>query len=192
MTIRRVLKALLLGIATIGLTSASHAQQKADVVLYFQQAQSARGAGMAHKIKTVDVRPAKPGEVIVTIIKGEGQETQSPPGKPGDMVVRNRCPETGNEEILVSATSFSRRYDGPIGAADANGWSPYRPRGVEMRFVVVDERDGEFAFIAPWGERMVARPGDAIVQDPSNPKDTYRIAKAAFACTYEVLRDPQR
>jgi hypothetical protein len=39
---------------------------------------------------------------------------------------------------------------------------------------------------------MVARPGDSIVQDPDNPKDTYRVAKAAFTCTYEVLRDPQR
>ncbi len=34
---------------------------------------------------------------------------------------------------------------------------------------------------------MVARPGDAIVQDPENPLDTNRIARAAFACTYEVI-----
>jgi hypothetical protein len=87
------------------------------------------------------------------------------------MVVRNRCPETGNERILVPAATFSRRYEGPIGAADADGWSPYRPRGVRMRFVMVAEQDGEFTFVAPWGERMVARPGDAIVQDPDNPKD---------------------
>jgi hypothetical protein len=38
---------------------------------------------------------------------------------------------------------------------------------------------------------MVARPGDAIVQDPANPSDTYRIAGAAFACTYEVTHSPQ-
>jgi hypothetical protein len=62
--------------------------------------------------------------------------------------------------------------------------------GAEMRFVVVTEHDGSFNFIAPWGERMVARPGDSIVQDLNNPKDTYRVAKAAFACTYEVLREP--
>ena len=61
-----------------------------------------------------------------------------------------------------------------------------------MRFVVVAEQDGEFAFIAPWGERMVARPGDAIVQDPNNTKDTYRVEKVAFACTYEVIRESQR
>ena len=45
-----------------------------------------------------------------------------------------------------------------------------------------------FTFTAPWGEAMVARPGDAIVRDPNNPSDTYRIAAAAFACTYEVLK----
>lgn len=138
------------------------------------------------------MRPAKRGEVIITLIKGEGKETQSPPAKPGDMVVRNRCPETGNEEILVSSTSFSRRYEGPTGVKGADGWSPYRPRGIPMRFVVVAERDGEFSFVAPWGEKMVARPGDVIVQDPSNPTDTYRVARAAFACTYEIVQAPQR
>jgi hypothetical protein len=54
--------------------------------------------------------------VIVTVIKGEGKETESPPAGPGDMVVRNRCPETGNEEILVSAAKFPQRYEGPVGA----------------------------------------------------------------------------
>lgn len=162
-----------------------------DVVAYFQRVESARGAGLARKANPVDARPATPGEVIVTTIKGEGKETESPPAKPGDMVVRNRCPETGNEQILVSAESFSRRYEGPIGAQAAGGWAPYRPRGIAMRFVIVPAEDSAFTFVAPWGENMVARPGDAIVQDLNNPKDTYRIAKAAFACTYEVLREPR-
>ena len=48
--------------------------------------------------------------------------------------------------------------------------------------------DGSFTFTAPWGEPMVARPGDAIVRSPQDPADTYRIAAAAFACTYEILR----
>jgi hypothetical protein len=170
--------------------NASHAQEAVDVVEYFVRSQDARGAGLARKSKPVDARPAKPGEVVVTIIKGEGKETQSPPAKSGDMVVRNRCRETGNEQFLVPAASFVQRYEGPIGSPDTDGWLPYRPRGAEMRFVVVTEHDGSFNFIAPWGERMVARPGDSIVQDVNNPKDTYRVAKAAFACTYEVLREP--
>lgn len=161
-----------------------------DIARYFERAEAKTGAGLARKTKPVDVRPAEPGEVVVTIIKGEGKETQSPPAKPGDMVVRNRCPETGNEEILVSSENFARRYDGPFGAGSADGWQTYRPRGVEMRFVLVAAEDGAFSFTAPWGEKMIARPGDVIVQDPSNPKDTYRVAKAAFACTYEILRHP--
>ena len=163
-----------------------------DVLAYFRQAEAAQGAGLAHKTKPVDVRAAEPGEVIVTVIKGEGVETESPPAKPGDMVVRNRCPETGNEEILVSAAKFPQRYEGPTGEAGGDGWLPYRPRGVEMRFVTVSDADGAFTFIAPWGESMVARPGDAIVQDVSNPSDTYRVAAAAFACTYEVISPPQK
>jgi hypothetical protein len=192
--LRHLASALALGVAMSCQAPASHAQSTQDtidVVAYFQRAHDARGSGLARKTKPVDARPAKPGEVVVTMIKGEGQETQSPQAEAGDMVVRNRCPETGNEEILVRAATFLRRYEGPIGAAATDGWSPYRPRGVEMRFVVVAEPDGAFAFVAPWGERMVARPGDAIVQDPANAKDTYRIAKAAFACTYEILRAPQ-
>lgn len=190
--LRRISQALVLSIAVTCPGRELRAQDAIDVVDYFQRAKNIKGSGLARKIKIVDVRPAKRGEVVITMIKGEGKETQSPPAKPGDMVVRNRCPETGNEEILVLSASFSRRYEGPVGAKAADGWLPYRPRGIAMRFVVVTEQDGEFSFVAPWGEKMVARPGDLIVQDPSNPKDTYRVAKAAFACTYEIVRAPQR
>ena len=92
------------------------------------------------------------------------------------MVVRNRCEATGNEEILVKAAKFAQRYEGPIGPAGADGWLPYRPTGVEMRYLTLGPNEGPFSFIAPWGEPMVAKPGDAIVQDPNNAKDTYRIA----------------
>jgi len=34
---------------------------------------------------------------------------------------------------------------------------------------------------------MVAQPGDAILRDPKEPADTYRIAAAAFDCTFEVV-----
>ncbi len=165
--------------------------QDVDAVAYFQKARQASGEGLAKKTKLVDVRPAKPGEVVVTIIKGEGKETQSAPASAGDKVVRNRCAATGNEEILVKAATLARRYEGPVAAADASGWRAYRPRGNPMKFVVVAESDGTFSFKAPWGEQMIARPGDMIVQDPSRPRDTYRIAKAAFDCTYEILRQPQ-
>ncbi len=168
----------------------SFAQQPIDIASFFQKARDLGREGLARKTKTVDAREAKPGEIVVTVIKGEGKETQSPPAKASDMVVRNRCPETGNEEILVSRAKFASRYEGPIGPASEGGWRPYRPRGLDMRFVVVTEKDGAFTFTAPWGETMVARPGDAIVQDVHDPKDTYRVQKAAFACTYAEIRRP--
>lgn len=158
-----------------------------DVQRLIADAQSNGRIGTARKTKTVDARPAKAGEIVVTIIAGEGEETRSPPATEGDWVVRNRCPETGNEEILVASRKFNERYDGPDGPAAAGGWQPFTPRGQPMRYLIVPPAAGTFSFMAPWGEQMVAKPGDAIVQDPSNPKDTYRIAAAAFACTYDII-----
>ena len=158
-----------------------------DIQALFSRAELDGRVGTARKTLPVDARPAEPGAIVVSIIKGEGKETQSPPARAGDMVVRNRCEPDGNEEILVEAAKFKERYEGPLGDADAQGWRRYRPRGVEMRYFTLGAGEGPFSFVAPWGEPMTAKPGDAIVQDPGNPSDTYRIAAGAFACTYEVL-----
>lgn len=158
-----------------------------DIQVMFAKAAADGRSGTARKTRPVDARSAKAGEVIVTIIKGEGKETESKPAQPGDMVVRNRCAATGNEEILVSAAKFAERYEAVTEGATDGGWRPYRPRGNEMRYIVVADSDGSFTFTAPWGEAMIAKPGDAIVQDPANAKDTYRIARAAFDCTYEIV-----
>ena len=74
LTVRRFSKALVLGVAISCPSHASHAQEAVDIVAYFQRVHDARGAGLARKTKPVDVRPAEAGEVIVTIIKGEGKE----------------------------------------------------------------------------------------------------------------------
>lgn len=160
----------------------------------FARAAKDSAVGIARKTKLVDARPAVPGEVIVTVIAGEGKETQSKPAEAGDMVVRNRCPETGNEEYLVAAAKFPARYGEPLGPADQAGWRPFRPAGNDMLYVIVRPEDGTFTFTAPWGEAMVARPGDAIVRDPNNPKDTYRVAASSFDCSYEIVTPatPQR
>ncbi|MCP5365352.1 MAG: hypothetical protein H6905_09020 [Hyphomicrobiales bacterium] len=168
-----------------------------DVIKLFEEARAQEKTGFARKSRLVDARPAVPGEVIETVIAGEGVETVSSPAKEGDMVVRNRCPATGNEEILVSAKKFEGRYEGPLDdAAQPMGsqsmdsepvWSTYRPLGVEMAYFIIPPSLGSFTFLAPWGEQMIAHPGDAIVQDPRDTIDTYRIAAAAFACTYEII-----
>jgi hypothetical protein len=156
----------------------------------FAAAEAAGRVGTARKTKAVDARPAHAGEVIVTHIADEGKETQSKPAETGDWVVRNRCPETGNETYLVKAETFAERYEGPLGAADPAGWSAYRPRGPEMRYLVVRPEDGAFTFIAPGAMKMVAKPGDVIARNPADAKDTYRVAAASFACTYEIVRAP--
>lgn len=158
-----------------------------DIQALFEAAEKEGRVGLARKTQQVDARRAAPGEVVVTSIAREGKETQSRPALEGDMVVRNRCEPTGNEEYLVSAGTFPERYEGPLGPEDEDGWRPYRPLGPDMRYLLVRPEDGAFSFKAPWGEEMVAKPGDAIVRSLSDPDDTYRVAAASFACTYEIL-----
>jgi hypothetical protein len=59
-----------------------------------------------------------------------------------------------------------------------------------MRYFIVTGADGAFSFTAPWGEAMVVKPGDAIVQTPGDENDTYRVAADSFACTYEIVQHP--
>jgi hypothetical protein len=95
---------------------------------------------------------------------------------------------SGNEQYLVSAAKVPRRDEGPLSAADSDGWRAFRPRGSEMRYFIVQPSQGIFTFTAPWGEEMVAKPGDAMVQNPEDESDIYRVAAASFACTYEVIK----
>lgn len=175
---------LMLGAAASGAAGES----MKDQIALFAAAKSEGRTGVARKTRPVDARPARPGETIVTVIRGEGVETTSKPAEAGDWVVRNRCPETGNEEILVKAAKFAERYGEPRSGPDAEGWREFAPKGVEMEYFIVPAELGAFTFKAPWGEEMVAKPGDAILQAPADPDDTYRVAAAAFACTYEIVK----
>jgi hypothetical protein len=163
-----------------------------DIHALFTKAEREGRVGRARKSKLVDARPAVAGEVVVTIIAGEGKETQSAAAQAGDMVVRNRSESTGWESYLVTAAHFPELYEGPLGPADGEGWRPYRPRGIELRYFIVADAEGSFSFKAPWGEDMVARPGDAIVRNPKDPADTYRVQADAFAATYEIIEAPAK
>jgi hypothetical protein len=185
---RAVAGALLAALlATRAMTETIEDWQIDDVIALMSRAQSEGRTGTARKTKLVDARPAKVGEIVVTAIKGEGKETQSPPAKKGDWVVRNRCPETGNEQYLVAADRFTDRYRMTGSPVSAHGWREHRPIGRGMRFLILPPGTAPFTFVAPWGEPMVARAGDAIVQDPQTEGDVYRVAAASFACTYEVV-----
>jgi len=181
---------LLGGFLLSAFASAANASDGTDPNALFARATNEGSVGIAKKTRVVDVRPAVAGEVIVTVISGEGEETRSKPAEAGDMVVRNRCPATGNEQYLVKASKFAKRYGQPIGPENEDGWRPFRPQGTEVLFIVVGADDGSFTFTAPWGESMVARPGDALVRNPNDPQDTYRVAAASFTCTYEILKPP--
>lgn len=148
-------------------------------------------AGVARKTRDVDARPASPGEIVITYIKGQGVENRSRPAEKGDWVVRNRCEETGNEEVLVKARNFSDRYGEPLSAADAAGYRAFRPKGENMSYFIVTDDIGPFNFRAPWNEVVVALPGDAIVQVETDESDTYRVAAEAFRCTYEIINPPK-
>ncbi|MES5097987.1 hypothetical protein ABUK73_07135 [Agrobacterium sp. BA1120] len=162
-----------------------------DQVALMAEAKKAEMVGVARKTREVDARPASPGEIVITFIKGQGVETRSKPAEEGDWVVRNRCEETGNEEILVKARSFKERYGEPLSEADATGYRAFKPKGANMSYFIVTDEIGPFNFRAPWDEMMVALPGDAIVQVQTDESDTYRVAQAAFQCTYEIV-DPAR
>ena len=192
---RKALAFLFAGLVSMGMgkTAFSDELPRKDVGKVFDAAEAAGRVGLARKTKPVDARPATLGEVIETIIvsvidgkEAKEKETQSKPALAGDMVVRNRCPETGNEQYLVPAEKFAQRYRGPIGNEVNEGWREYRPIASGMKYFIVLETEGEFVFNAPWGEDMIARSDDAIVQNPADPKDTYRVAGRSFWCTYEV------
>ena len=177
--------ALLLAMTPVTVAHTRHLPLE-EVVAAMDQARAAGRAGRARKTRPVDARPARDGEIVVTVIAGEGKETTSKPAVRGDWVVRNRCPETGNEQYLVGGAKFAERYSLPTGTPDRDGWREAVPRGTIVRFFILGPEHGEFTFEAPWGETMVAKAGDAIVQDPDKPGDTYRVAAASFRCTYEV------
>ncbi|MBB6469059.1 hypothetical protein HNQ96_004948 [Aminobacter lissarensis] len=187
-TVGSGLVCLLFGSLTVAIAQDAPAK---DQIALFSEVKGAGKIGIARKTKPVDARKAVVGEVVVTIIKGEGVETKSKPAEEGDWVVRNRCPETGNEEILVKAAKFPTRYGEPQSEPDKQGYQTFLPKGAEMGYFVVSNEIGEFSFTAPWGEKMSAKPGDAIVQVPADPSDTYRIAAASFACTYEIVTPAQ-
>jgi hypothetical protein len=71
--------------------SQNTAAHRIDIRAFFARAAAEGRAGTARKTKPVEARPARVGEIVVTIIPDEGVETRSKPAAAGDMVVRNCC-----------------------------------------------------------------------------------------------------
>jgi hypothetical protein len=60
-----------------------------------------------------------------------------------------------------------------------------------MDYFIVSEAEGNFRFLAPWGKEMIAEIGDAVIQNPQNRDDTYRVAAPSFQSTYVIRRPPR-
>ena len=161
-----------------------------EVVELITQARAKGQVGTARKTKFVDAREAHPGEIVVTAIKGEGTANQSRPARRGDWVVRNRCPETGNEQYLVAGIVFNERYRQTGAPITAHGWREYRPVGTLVQFYVLPQDTPPFRFVSTSGESLLARAGDTIVQNSKDDKEVTRVASASFACSYDVVTPP--
>jgi hypothetical protein len=162
----------------------------AEVVALMARARARGLVGTARKTKPVDARQAHQGEIVVTAIKGEGTDERSRPAKRDDWVVRVRCPETGNEQYLVSGYNFTERYRSTSAPISAHGWREFRPIAKNVRFHVLPSDTDPFMFVTADGESMLARPGDAIVQDPRDETSVSSVAAASFSCAYEVVSAP--
>jgi hypothetical protein len=177
-------------LAALALPQAAPQRTLDEVVDLMAKARAKGQVGTARKTKFVDAREAHPGEVVVTAIKGEGTANQSRPARRGDWVVRNRCPETGNEQYLVAGITFNERYRQTGAPISAHGWREYRPVGTLVQFHVLPGDTPPFRFVSAAGDAMLARPGDTIVQSPKDEKELARITSASFACTYDIVTPP--
>jgi hypothetical protein len=149
----------------------------------FIDARNNNNVAYYEKFAKVDARPAKAGEVVVTIVNGK-EETRSK-AEAGDYVVRARSED--KQMYVVKSDKFSKRYKSTGGEQDEYGWREYQAVGDCYGFVYSGE---EFSFEAPWGEKMIVEDGDYIVSiDLVDLSDIYRIEKDAMKETYKKTKD---
>jgi hypothetical protein len=129
------------------------------------------------KMSPMSYAVAKEPMEIETILP-DGKETKNK-AEPGDIIISG----VSGEKYVVKAKKFGSLYSGKIG--EKVKVAP-NPREV-AKFTGKDE----ITFKAPWGEDMVAKPGDYIVKDVQSDGSVgyYRIAKSEFEKTYNPIAD---
>ena len=136
------------------------------------------------KYQKIFARKAVNGEEIQTVT-ADGLETTNT-AKEGDIVVKNQT--DAQEMYIMGSDKFKARYR-YLGEAE-DGFSEYEPVGkvvgLELTTGLLTELElaKEFEFIAPWGEKMVAKRGDYLVTPPDY-SEVYRVARKEFFETYE-------
>jgi hypothetical protein len=151
-----------------------------DVAAKFAQALRADKVRLYRKNAKADIRPAITGESIATVIDGE-QETVNT-AHTGDFVVRG----AKGERYIIKPKALAERYGPPLTGPNDEGYRVYSAKGKLYAF----RYEGEpFKFIAPWGEQMIANPGDYIGTNALGSGGYYRVEKNAFAATYVAATD---
>ena len=137
------------------------------------------------KYKRIYARQTVKNEKIQTVTT-DGLETSNT-AKEGDFVVKNQT--DAQEMYIMGSKKFNERYR-LLGEAE-DGFSEYEPLGkvigVELTPNLLTEMglDTEFEFMAPWGEKMIAKKGDYLVTPPDY-SEVYRIARKEFFETYKI------
>lgn len=152
-------------------------RSKEEMKSLFQEAENKGLVKKYNKYGTVEVRLAKDGEKIDTIINGK-LETTNKAGS-NDVVVKN---PTG-ELYILSRPKFLSRY--AIGTVTTE-FKTAKATGYCYAFVYTGK---PFTFMAPWGEKMIVENKDFIAQSAKgNYDDIYRIAREAFKRTYRPAK----
>ena len=140
------------------------------------------------KAKNIYARPAKKGELIITITK-DGVETQNRVTKPNSFIVQNQT--RAGEEYIVTGNNFNKKYT--FLRAAKNGYAEYQSTGkiVVVKLTKSLWQQLEFPpkqlhFEAPWGEPMMLKLYDYMVT-PLDYSEVYRIARREFWETYKRL-----
>ncbi len=139
------------------------------------------------KFTEIEARQAQAGEVIQTKTS-DGLETQNTAQK-GDYIVRNLT--DAKEQYIIKSDKFELRYK-YLNDADGD-FKRYQAIG-EIKAIVVSDvvldmlnAKQEFYFMAPWGEKMIAKKDDYLVS-PRDYSEIYRIAAKEFFETYRIKK----
>ena len=153
----------------------SRKRRSTSTRLLKRRAPSAARAGAEAKTGWREASPTK----LLSLSSRRRQRTRA--AATGDMVVRNRCPESGNEEFLVPSAKFASRYEGPTGPAGEDGGA-HIDRAARIRFVVVNEKAASSPSWRPGrGDGCASRRCDRA--GPPGPEGHLGFRKPPSACT---------
>ena len=123
--------------------------------------------GVPGQMKPMTYTQATQQQQVVTTT-ADGKETQNV-AQPNDIIMSG----PSSENYVVTAAKFPKLYQGNVGSAVIPEQNP--------RMVALYTGQQPITFMASWGEQMVCKPGDYLVQDGEN---YYRVAKAEYEQTY--------